>query len=128
MSARRLLSELDRLEVKLRVVGAQLSYSGPEESVTQELLDRIKAHKAELLRLLTWKEDEAYRLIKDALTYLCKRHVEAGKPDFDPVAVNEAYDRVDEACGAEDMAALHHAVRSFVAVGLKEFRRERGAA
>ncbi len=75
-----------------------------------------------------WDKDEAHGLIKRALEHLKKRHLEAGKPDFDPTTVNRAYDRVEEACGAEDMAALRYAVRSVVVVGLKEFRRERGAA
>jgi hypothetical protein len=40
---------------------------------------QLKAHKAALLSLLTWDEDEASRLIKDAFSYLCEDLPEGGK-------------------------------------------------
>ena len=48
-----MLLELDRLDVELGADGNRLRYAGPKEVVTPELLDRGKAHKAELLGLLT---------------------------------------------------------------------------
>ena len=68
---RRLLSELDRLGVELRADGDRLRYSGTQEAVTVELLDRIGAHKAELLGLLAWYEDEALKLFRDTWASLC---------------------------------------------------------
>ncbi len=52
MSARALLAELNRLGVELRADGDRLRYAGPEETITEELLEKLKAHKAELLALL----------------------------------------------------------------------------
>jgi hypothetical protein len=49
MSVRALLEELERLSVDLRVIGGDLEYEGPEEAITPELLERLKAHKADLM-------------------------------------------------------------------------------
>jgi tubulysin polyketide synthase-like protein len=49
MSVRALLEELERLGVELRAAGDDLEYEGPEEAITPELLERLKAHKAGLL-------------------------------------------------------------------------------
>ena len=43
------LEELERLGVELRTVGDGLEYEGPEEAITPELLERLKAHKADLM-------------------------------------------------------------------------------
>ena len=74
-----------------------------------------------------WDEEEAYMLIRRALAYLCERHLEAGKPDFDAAVLDPYEDAIDETYGAEDMGALRRAVRAFVVAGLREFRRERRA-
>ena len=74
-----------------------------------------------MLSLLTWDEDEASRLIKDAFSYLCEDYLKAGKPDFDPAAVYAAYERVDKAYKAEDMSELRSAILAFVAAQLTEF-------
>jgi hypothetical protein len=52
MSAKDLLLELSNLGVELRAVDAHLEYEGPEEAVTQELLDKLRRHKVELIGLL----------------------------------------------------------------------------
>src|SRR3712207_3132195 len=49
MSVRALLEELERLGVELRAAGDDLEYEGPEEAITSELLERLKAHKAALM-------------------------------------------------------------------------------
>jgi hypothetical protein len=121
VSTGQLLSELDRLGVELRAHGGRLRYAGPEEALTPELLDRLKAHKAELLSLSAWDEDEAYKLIKDALDHLCEQYQKTGGPDFDPATLNDVYDRIDEAYEAEDMGQLRCAVRALVVARLKEF-------
>ena len=47
------------------------------------------------LALLTWDEDEAYKLIKDAWACLCEEHLkEAGKPDYELAAMNDDYARI----------------------------------
>jgi hypothetical protein len=51
MSTPELLSELDRLGVRLEADGDRLRYS-PRSALTPELFARLKAHKAELLALL----------------------------------------------------------------------------
>ena len=53
MSAGAIVEELERLGVELRVAGGDLEYEGPEEAITPELLNRLRRHKAELVRLLT---------------------------------------------------------------------------
>jgi hypothetical protein len=116
-----LLAELDRLGVELGVHGGRLRYAGPKELITPELLDRVKAHKAELLGLFAWDEDEAYRLIENAFSYLREQHLKAGKPDYDTAALDHTDDRVDEAYKAEDMSELRKAVQAFTKTRLREF-------
>jgi len=49
MNVRALLEELEHLDVDLRVVDGDLEYEGPEEAITPKLLERLKAHKADLM-------------------------------------------------------------------------------
>jgi hypothetical protein len=49
MNVQALIEELKGLGVELRAVGDDLEYEGPEEAITPELLERLKAHKAELI-------------------------------------------------------------------------------
>ncbi len=49
MSAGTIVEELERLGVELRAVDDDLEYEGPEEAITPELLEQLKAHKPELL-------------------------------------------------------------------------------
>src|SRR5919107_3911461 len=51
MSAGAIVEELERLGVELRAVGDDLEYEGPEEAITPELLERLKAHKGNLMRV-----------------------------------------------------------------------------
>ena len=53
MSAGAIVEELERLGVQLRVTGGDLEYEGPEEVITPELLNRLRRHKAELVRLMS---------------------------------------------------------------------------
>lgn len=116
-----MLAELDRLGVELSTHGDRLRYVGPKEVITPELLDRIKVHKAELIGLFVWDEDEAYRLIESAFSYLREQHLKAGKPDYDPAALDYTDDLVDEAYRVEDLGKLRQAVRAFVTARLREF-------
>ena len=52
MSVQDLLEELAALDVELRADGDHLRYEGPEEAVTPELLNRLRQHKAELIKTL----------------------------------------------------------------------------
>ena len=56
MNMRVLLEELKRLGVELRADGDYLCYEGPEEAITPELLDRLKQHKAKLIKVLADEE------------------------------------------------------------------------
>ena len=51
MSAAELLLDLGRLGIRLEAHGERLRYC-PRSALTPDLLDRLKAHKAELLALL----------------------------------------------------------------------------
>src|SRR5215203_2160501 len=51
MNVRAILEELKRLGVKLGAVSNDLEYEGPEEAITPELLERLKAHKADLMMI-----------------------------------------------------------------------------
>jgi hypothetical protein len=53
MSAGAIVEELERLGVELRVAGDDLEYEGPEEAITPELLNRLRRHKTELVRVLS---------------------------------------------------------------------------
>ena len=54
MSASALLEELRGHGVELSTEGEQLRYR-PKSAVTPELLDRLKEHKVDVLKLLTWE-------------------------------------------------------------------------
>jgi hypothetical protein len=49
MNVRAILEKLERLGVELRVAGDDLEYEGPEEAITPELLEQLKAHKVDLM-------------------------------------------------------------------------------
>ncbi len=64
MNARTLLAELRNRGVELVMDGDRLQYR-PRSGVTPDLLDRLRANKSALLKLLEWerrKPDEATRL------------------------------------------------------------------
>jgi hypothetical protein len=51
MNVSAILEELECLGVELCIVGNDLEYEGPEEAITSELLERLKAHKEDLMRV-----------------------------------------------------------------------------
>src|SRR5829696_3852138 len=51
MSVWAMVEELERLRVKLRVAGKDLEYEGPERAITPELLEQLKAYKADLIAI-----------------------------------------------------------------------------
>jgi hypothetical protein len=137
MSARALLGELRRLGVELEADGEMLHVDAPAGIMTEELREALTENKSELLTLCSlnrdeglpfWDEDEACQLIKDAWIDLCEQHQKAGKPAFDPSAIMNSppYDRMCEACRAEDMGELRRAVEAFRVVGTEEFRDRKG--
>jgi hypothetical protein len=54
-----IVEELERLGVELRAVGYDLEYEGPEEAISPELLERLKAHKADLVAIFSKTETVA---------------------------------------------------------------------
>lgn len=52
MSARGLISEIRLSGVKLWTENGRLYYSGPQDAIAPELVERMKRYKPELLRLL----------------------------------------------------------------------------
>ncbi len=52
VAAIEIIQELGDTDVKLTVDGEELVVSGPSENVTPELTERLRAHKAELIRVL----------------------------------------------------------------------------
>ena|SRR5829696_1248058 len=59
MSVWAMVEELERLRVKLRVAGGDLEYEGPERAITPELLERLKAYKADLVAICAKTETVA---------------------------------------------------------------------
>jgi hypothetical protein len=55
MSTRTLIAEIRMLGVKLWTEGDRLRYAGPEEAVTPELVERVRSHKPEIVKLLKAK-------------------------------------------------------------------------
>ena len=55
MSARKLLAEIRLSGVKLWAEGDSLHYAGPKEAFTPELVGRMRRHKPELVKLLSWE-------------------------------------------------------------------------
>ena len=52
MSIQALLTELDQLGVKLEADGNRLRYAGRQGVISRPLVERLRAHKADLLALL----------------------------------------------------------------------------
>jgi len=59
MSVGALLEELECQNVQLRVAGENLEYEGPREVMTPELLERLKAYKADLIAICAKTETVA---------------------------------------------------------------------
>jgi len=78
MSAGAIVEELERLGVELRVAGGDLEYEGPEEAITPELLNRLRRHKTELVRLLT--RDNASRIAVGLAPAMCELQAAGWKP------------------------------------------------
>jgi hypothetical protein len=58
MSVGTFIEELRRLGVKLKVQGAGLTYDGPEEAVTPELVARMTTFKGEIIAALASGEPD----------------------------------------------------------------------
>jgi hypothetical protein len=113
-----LLIECHQAGIYLRALSdEELEYEGPEELLTDEGVTALREHKAELLGLLKWDEEEAYALIRRALAYLAHRYLK----DSDLSALNPWEDRIDEAYAREDMGALRVAIMGYVRAGLASF-------
>jgi hypothetical protein len=52
MTAQKLLADAAALGITLRLNGEKVSYDGPREAVTADLLDRLRKHKADLMAAL----------------------------------------------------------------------------
>lgn len=61
MNAKKLLADAAALGITLRLNGAKVSYDGPREAVTADLLDRLRKHKEELRALLEAEAGQAPR-------------------------------------------------------------------
>ncbi len=99
--------------------------------MTPELRAQLLKHKLALVNLLIWRESEAHKLVKDALSYLAEFYLEAGSPDCDLGAMLDPEDLINEAFVARDMHLLRVAVRQWVRAGVEAFRGvdwDRGAA
>ncbi len=57
MSAAELMVDLGRLGIRLQTDGCRLRYF-PRSALTPDLLDRLKAHKVDLLRLLRQESEQ----------------------------------------------------------------------
>lgn len=118
--AKKLLAELADRGLLLYAAGDKLRYR-PREAFTGEDLERMKAHKSELLELLRWDEAAAHELVRDALAYLAEFYAEGSSLGV----LHEPGDQVDDAIARQDMFAVRAAVRDYVRAGLAEFRRRR---
>lgn len=58
-TAKKVLAEAVARGLTLTARGGKIVYVGPREVITDDLLDRLRAHKAELLRLLPAEAEEA---------------------------------------------------------------------
>ena len=104
--------------VRLRAVSdEELEYEGPEDLVTDEVVENLRRHKTDLLKLLKWNEEGAYALIQEALRSLAKHYVE----DSNLSALGPWEDRMSDAYVREDMGSLRAAVQGFVRAGLASF-------
>lgn len=101
MQATALLLALAERGIHLRAEGDALRYR-PASKTPQELVEAIRVNKGELLALLTWEEDDAFALVREALASVAARYV-AGE---DLTYLRPYGDAVDAAFAAEDMHRL----------------------
>lgn len=66
MSARTLIAELRLSGVELRAEGDRLRYAGPEGAVTPGLVERMRRHKPELMKLLNAERNAERRKLEAA--------------------------------------------------------------
>jgi TubC N-terminal docking domain len=132
MNVEELLFKLAEAGIKLRYKRTEDRLNArPTSALTLELIGGIREHKTEIIKIVHWDEEEADRLLTEALETLSRAYVEAGKPDYDSRTLDGAEERVDEAYAASDMLLLRIAVQDLVEAGkwaLKEATRERGAS
>jgi hypothetical protein len=129
--------KLTPLLIRARESGLRLTVDGPDliyiprANMTPELRVQLLKHKQALVDLLTWRESEAYKLVKDALSFLAEFYLEAGSSDCDLSAMLAPEEEINQAFASRDMHLLRVAVRGWVEAGLGAFReleRDRGAA
>jgi hypothetical protein len=90
-----------------------------------------RSHKEGLPAREPWDENQAFGLIRDTLRRLDDHFVQYREYRWYDFALEaavsavrgSAHDRVNEAYAEEDMAALRVAVRTYVEVGIAEFKR-----
>lgn len=68
MSGRAILRKCLRKGITLRVDGDRLRFR-PASAVTPELLDGLKAHKAELFQILFWMDYETQKMVLNSLWF-----------------------------------------------------------
>lgn len=107
--------------------GARLVVKKDRLGIDGDVPDRLRAqiieHRTELTRYLTYDQETAYALLRDARAYIAERFVvgaELDTEDFD--------ERIAQAELAEDMWALRTAVREWVLAWIQAISRTREAA
>ena len=101
-------------------------YSGyiearPKSRLTPELRSSLQEHKAVIIGLLQWDEQNAQVLLSAAMAYLNEVYSQGGSPDFDVEALNDYENRIEESYAREDMFALRIAVRKWVEASMEAF-------
>lgn len=108
-----MLRELEGLGVELRAAGDDLEYEGPEEALTLELLERLKAYKADLV----WELSVGNSF--QPSTEVCRLEAAGFRPKvsfFERVI----WQRPDTGFYVSEQMALHLLNRDGVKVGSKQ--------
>lgn len=98
MSAAAVLREARAAGVKLSSAGEKLRYEAPAERLTQDLVERLRAHKAALLDLLEAEQMAAEARRQRVLAMLTgtrKYALVVDDPDTDPVILALAIRQTD---------------------------------
>ena len=93
----------------------------PKSRLTPELRSSLQEHKAEIIGLLQWDEQNTQVLLSAAMAYLNETYIQGGSPDFDVEALNDYKDRIEESYALGDMFALRIAVREWVDATIEAF-------
>lgn len=109
MNVNELMQEVADCGARLVVQNNRLGIQG---ELPEDLKAKIREHRGELVRELTWDQERAYTMLREALEYLDRIFVSGA--DVPRERNDRLHEAVNEAFAGEDMWAFRVARRAWV--------------